>query len=89
MQEMLINALGMIAWSIILGSAALLLLGEYGRLLLKRPKAVLTMEAWSELLANCGGPGYLACVLICCAAIFLFSGVTLIIVATASSIGLI
>ncbi len=68
------DGLGLITWGLVLACAGLLLLGEYRKVFFQNPRALMTFEMWAQVFAHAGGPGYLASMLLVCAAFFLVGG---------------
>jgi hypothetical protein len=66
--------------ALVLGVFAFALLGEYRRLFMEDPKAVMSAEVLMGVIAKSGGPGYLAAFLLAGALLFLLSGLYFLLV---------
>lgn len=77
---------GLIAWGIFLLLISFFLLGEYGRVFLNNPWAVMSLEIWSEA-ASQTGLGSTIVLIFVAGALFVATGVCVILFGVATALG--
>jgi hypothetical protein len=75
---MLVEGIGIIIFGVVLAGAGFYLLGKYRKLFFQNPRAVISLEIWSQVALETGGLGYWAMVFLFCGVWIAVTGVAVI-----------